>query len=86
MGGQEYEGRVFTNPESEEHPIYPHIAYGFSIEELNGTRTDIQNVRVTVETDLLLDTSRINELGWKPQISLREGLETTYAWYLNTYA
>ena len=59
VGGQEYEGRVFTNPESEEHPIYPHIAYGFSIEELNGTRTDIQNVRVTVETDLLLDTSRI---------------------------
>ncbi len=34
----------------------------------------------------LLDTRRINELGWKPQISLREGLETTYAWYLNNYA
>jgi GDP-L-fucose synthase len=30
----------------------------------------------------LLDTSRINELGWFPQISLREGLENTYAWYL----
>ncbi|HBJ72479.1 MAG TPA: GDP-fucose synthetase [Actinobacteria bacterium] len=34
----------------------------------------------------LLDTRRINELGWKPQISLREGLESTYAWYLNNYA
>jgi GDP-L-fucose synthase len=30
----------------------------------------------------LLDTSRINELGWKPKIVLREGLENTYKWYL----
>jgi len=34
----------------------------------------------------LLDTSRINELGWKPQISLREGVASTYTWYLNNYA
>lgn len=30
----------------------------------------------------LLDVSRINSLGWKAKISLREGLEQTYAWYL----
>ncbi|MFM8894624.1 MAG: hypothetical protein ACKOE2_04410 [Actinomycetales bacterium] len=30
----------------------------------------------------LLDTSRINALGWKPSITLREGLASTYAWYL----
>jgi GDP-L-fucose synthase len=30
----------------------------------------------------LLDTTRINELGWKPQISLRDGLASTYEWYL----
>jgi GDP-L-fucose synthase len=30
----------------------------------------------------LLDTSRINELGWKPQISLRDGVASTYEWYL----
>lgn len=30
----------------------------------------------------LLDTTRINALGWKPSITLRDGLATTYAWYL----
>ncbi|MFO7761241.1 MAG: GDP-L-fucose synthase family protein [Thermodesulfobacteriota bacterium] len=30
----------------------------------------------------LLDTSRINSLGWYPEIGLRQGLEDTYRWYL----
>lgn len=30
----------------------------------------------------LLDTSTINELGWLPQIQLRDGIKDTYAWYL----
>jgi GDP-L-fucose synthase len=30
----------------------------------------------------LLDISRLLALGWKPGISLREGLKTTYDWYL----
>lgn len=30
----------------------------------------------------LLDVSRLHSLGWKPQISLEEGLKSTYAWYL----
>ena len=30
----------------------------------------------------LLDISKISSLGWKPSISLREGLESTYRWYL----
>ena len=29
----------------------------------------------------LLDSSKINELGWKHKINLRDGLEQTYAWY-----
>ena len=29
----------------------------------------------------LLDTSRMNALGWKPKISLEEGLRMTYEWY-----
>jgi GDP-L-fucose synthase len=29
----------------------------------------------------LLDTTRLNKLGWHPQISLREGVKQTYAWY-----
>ena len=30
----------------------------------------------------LLDTSKINSLGWRPQIALREGITSTYKWYL----
>ena len=30
----------------------------------------------------LLDCSRLNALGWRPNISLREGLESSYRWYV----
>ena len=30
----------------------------------------------------LLDVSRLFALGWRPRVSLREGLERTYRWYL----
>lgn len=30
----------------------------------------------------LLDTTKINNLGWKAKTSLKEGIEKTYAWYL----
>ncbi len=29
----------------------------------------------------LLDTTRLTQLGWKPRISLRTGIEQTYDWY-----
>jgi GDP-L-fucose synthase len=29
----------------------------------------------------LLDVSRFDAMGWKPQIGLREGIESTYEWY-----
>jgi GDP-L-fucose synthase len=32
----------------------------------------------------LLDTSRINALGWSPKIGLREGVTSTYNWYVNS--
>jgi GDP-L-fucose synthase len=31
----------------------------------------------------LLDTSRLNALGWNPRIGLRDGIASTYAWYLD---
>jgi GDP-L-fucose synthase len=34
----------------------------------------------------LLDVSRINALGWRPRIGLREGLEATYRWYPTSLA
>jgi GDP-L-fucose synthase len=30
----------------------------------------------------LLDVSRLNSLGWRSRISLREGIENTYKWYV----
>jgi len=30
----------------------------------------------------LMDSSRINALGWEPETSLKEGIEKTYRWYL----
>jgi GDP-L-fucose synthase len=34
----------------------------------------------------VLDVSRINAMGWNARVSLREGLERTYAWALETGA
>lgn len=34
----------------------------------------------------LLDTSRINALGWYPTIKLRDGLTSTYQWYVENAA
>ena len=33
----------------------------------------------------LLDTSRINALGWHPTIKLRDGVASTYNWYVENY-
>jgi GDP-L-fucose synthase len=33
----------------------------------------------------VLDVSRLNALGWKASIGLREGIESTYAWYLENH-
>ncbi len=34
----------------------------------------------------LLDTSRITALGWTPKIGLREGIESTYRWFVEHHA
>lgn len=34
----------------------------------------------------LLDVSKLNNLGWRPAISLQEGIERTYRWYLKELA
>jgi GDP-L-fucose synthase len=31
----------------------------------------------------LLDTAKLDSLGWRPQIQLREGIAQTYTWYLS---
>jgi GDP-L-fucose synthase len=34
----------------------------------------------------LLDVTRLNELGWRARIGLREGLEQTYRWFVDSVA
>jgi GDP-L-fucose synthase len=34
----------------------------------------------------VLDVSRLNAIGWRPRISLQEGLADAYQWYLNNIA
>jgi len=60
------------------------------IKELAETVADVVGFEGEIEWDTskpdgmprkLLDTSRINALGWKPTITLREGLASTYEWY-----
>ena len=33
----------------------------------------------------LLDVGRLQRLGWRPRIALREGVAATYAWFLDNY-
>ena len=33
----------------------------------------------------LLDVSRLQAMGWQPRIELREGIESTYAWFVENY-
>jgi GDP-L-fucose synthase len=32
----------------------------------------------------LLDTTKVNSLGWEPSITLRDGIESTYRWYVES--
>ncbi len=34
----------------------------------------------------VLDVSKIKTLGWSPRVSLREGIERMYLWYLENVA
>lgn len=65
------------------------------IKELAETVADVVGFTGTIAWDTskpdgmprkLLDTSRINALGWKPTITLRDGLTSTYDWYVENVA
>ncbi len=66
-----------------------------SILELAQLVSDIVGFSGTIEFDRakpdgtprkLLDVSLIESLGWQARIGLREGIESTYAWYLEHQA
>jgi GDP-L-fucose synthase len=75
----------------DEEPIV-NIGWGedVTIRELAETVADVTGFKGRLVFDVskpdgtprkLLDTSRLTSLGWKPKITLRPGIEQTYAWF-----
>ena len=50
----------------------------------NGT-TEFDTTKPDGTPRKLLDTSKINNLGWYPKINMDSGISDTYAWYLQNY-
>ena len=79
-------------------PMLSHINIGsgkeISIKEVSLLIKDIVGYEgnITFNTSMpdgtkkkLLDTTKIIDLGWKPKISLNEGLKKTYSWFLTNH-
>lgn len=75
-------------------PCFLNIGTGVdcSVEELAGMVAEVVGCDVPIRFDpskpegtprKLLDVSRLGGLGWRPKIRLKEGLTSTYAWYLS---
>ena len=65
------------------------------IKELAETVASVVGFEGTIEWDSskpdgmprkMLDTTRINDLGWSPTIKLRDGVASTYEWYVENVA
>lgn len=79
----------------ETQPMLSHINVGTgldcTIKELTETVAEVVGYQGDIHWDTskpdgtprkLMDVSRLERLGWKAQISLKEGLTRTYAWFL----
>ena len=76
-------------------PINVGVGEDITIRELAGIVADVTGFSGEMLWDeskpdgtprKLLDVSRIHTLGWKAQIPLREGIESTYRWFLDNVA
>lgn len=76
-------------------PMNSHINIGSGIDcSIKDLTTKIANIigyKGSIKWDItkpdgtpkkLMDVSRINELGWKAETSLEEGIEMTYSWFI----
>ncbi|MBK1718421.1 GDP-L-fucose synthase [Thiocystis violacea] len=81
--------------QSHTHPMLSHINVGVGTDVSIGELAEQVKAIVGFSGDLcfnpakpdgtprkLLDVSRLGDLGWRASIGLREGLEQTYAWFL----
>ena len=66
--------------------------YEITMKELFNTISDVVEYKGEIEFDIskpdgtiskLIDSTNIKELGWKPNTSLRDGIKTTYNWYIS---
>lgn len=80
-------------------PMLSHINVGLgedcSIRELAETLAEVTNFKGKLVFDIskpdgaprkLLDVQRLQNLGWKSRISLKEGLSSTYQWFIKNQA
>jgi len=66
--------------------------YDVTIKQLAGTIKEVSGFKGKIKFDTtkpdgamrkLLDNTRMRKLGWKPKVSLVEGVEMTYQWYVS---
>ncbi|MGE3285961.1 MAG: GDP-L-fucose synthase family protein [Pseudonocardia sp.] len=76
-------------------PINVGVGRDVTIRELAETVADVVGFRGVIEQDpsrpdgtprKLLDVSRIRATGWSAQVELRDGIESTYRWYVRNRA
>ena len=74
-------------------PINIGSGTGISIAEVARAAKEVTGYRGVIDFDTskpdgmpvkILDTRKINALGWRPRVSFREALQRTYAWYRST--
>ena len=85
---------LMQNYDGEEH-INVGTGEDLSINELAGMIRDVVYPQARIVFDAsrpdgpprkLLDVSQLRDLGWKPSLSLRSGIESTYRWFLSHQA
>lgn len=71
-------------------PVNVGVGHDITIKELAELIADVVGFQGSIEWDTtkpdgtprkLLDVSRITQLGWQPEIGLRDGVTSTYRWY-----
>jgi GDP-L-fucose synthase len=83
-----------TDNYNEREPINIGTGTDISIKELSEAIVKISGFKGDVKWNMevpdgtyrkMLNVSKLNRLGWKSKISLKEGVESTYKWFVQNY-